>query len=96
MKTYRFLGLELKIAFCLSRVKRLEIDIPSWADDCYVHKSDTPDAIVRYWKGGEVYFIELPKCKKAKEISCSGMYEIIDDKREYAKNRKIVVDIYLW
>jgi len=96
MRIFRFFGIEIKTLFTLNRVKRLTFDIPCWADDCYVHNSDGSEAVIRYWRGGEAYYIKLPKCIRAKEISVSRMYCIVDDNREYAQNRKIVVDVYTW
>lgn len=96
MRTLKFFGLELNVSLKLNRVKRMEIDIPYWADDCYIHNSDTSKAIIIYWRGGQKYNIDLPKCIKAKEIIVSRKYTIANGVRSYTKNRKVVVDVYLW
>ena len=93
MKTLRFFGIQIKVAFCIDRVKRMTFDIPDWADDCYVHNSDTKDAVIRYFKGGTPHFIDLPKCKKADCVSVSKLYN--KDRTCYNTDRKIVVDVYL-
>lgn len=93
MKTKRIFGLELSFHFSIERVKRMTFSIPDWADDCSVYNSDTSEAIIRYWKGSTKYFIKLPKCKRAKEISVSKLYN--KDRTGYNTNRKIVVDVYL-
>lgn len=96
MRTLKLFGLEINMSFSLNRVKRMVFDIPDWADDCYVHNCNTPKAVIRYWRGGEKYFIDLPKCIKAKEISVSRMYAISNGVRDYTQNRKVAVDVYLW
>jgi hypothetical protein len=95
MKTYKIFGIQIDLAFCLkiSRVKRINIDIPDWADDCHLNISDSKP-IIKYYKGTTPYFINIPKCKKAVQISRDKLYDRING--GYKQNRKIVIDLYLW
>ncbi len=93
MKTYRIFGFNVKVAFCIDRVKRLTLDIPDWADDTWTHTNDDGTISVRYFKGSKPFYIDLPKCEKADVVSVSKLYN--KDRTGYAKNRKIVVDAYV-
>lgn len=93
-RSFRFLGIQFRISFQVNRIKRMSFDIPDWADDCHIDMSDTPNAIIMYWKGSEKYFIELPKCIKADMVQLTPLYA--SDRTTYNSNRKIVVDLWKW
>lgn len=96
MKRIKFLGIEIEYFFSFSRVKRLTFDLPDWADDTCVSAinmfGDEIPPTIKYYKGSNVFYIDLPKCKTAKMVSLSPMYDKVNKCR--MKNRKIVVDIY--
>ncbi len=98
MKTKRFLGLELKFQFSLKRVKRIYVPIPDWADDTHLTRFDYEERKlmpqkVCYWKQATPFYIEIPKCKEAVQVSVSNLYN--KDRTAYEKNREIVIDLYL-
>ena len=108
MKTIRFLGIEIKCHFKINRVKRISVDIPDRAKDAsvqsYILKGNNllSDPIyldnprISYWNSKKVKmeYIDLPKCKRAEEISVSPLRDRVNG--GYHKNRKIVIDLYLW
>jgi hypothetical protein len=98
MKTYRILGIEINFSFSIRRVKRLTFDLPDWADDTCITTSDVNNNKIphkiKYYKGSTRYYIDLPKCIDAQEVSLTPMYGIVNNDRVRMTNRKIVVDIY--
>lgn len=80
----------MQINFHLSifKIKRVSISIPDWADDVHV----TYENKIKYYKGCDSFFIDLPKCRKSKEISITPHYD--RHKNSYNTDRKVVVDLF--
>ena len=99
-------NLELKFSFSIKRVRRIEVPVPDRADDTHLRHglhdggvdqeswSATPDGEdkVVYYIGNTPHFIDIPKCKRSVQISCTPMRK--GHGREYNTNRKVVIDLY--
>lgn len=103
MKLYMTLGFEVKTSSSLRKVERLTFNLPCWADDTDIIseiKEGNTIFKIRYWRGRDDFYIDLPKCNKACKVSLTPLYR--DDYRDdpqilrpvYNTNRKIIVDIY--
>jgi hypothetical protein len=96
MKIFRIFGFEIKIHFSFEKYKRIEVSIPDWADDAHLRHIDSNDSDdkykVCYYKGSTPYYIDIPKHKKAIEISVTRLYN--KERTDYEKNRKVIIDLY--
>jgi hypothetical protein len=99
MRTFKFWGIQIDFLFIIWRVKRLTFDLPDWADDITIifmnYHNELIQPRIKYHKGSkgfyEAKYIDLPKCKTAKQIYVTPKY---DSDLNQTTNRKIVVDIY--
>lgn len=98
MKKIRFLGLQVDFHLSIRRVKRLQFDLPDWADDTCITTYDVDDKPIphkiKYYKGSTRFYIDLPKCKDAVKVFLTPLYSIVDGKRVRSTDRKIIVDVY--
>jgi len=97
MKTIKIGNIVMNIAFNVDifRRKRLTFDLPAWADDTCVTHLDTPDNVykIKYYKCSKRFYIDLPKCKRARLVSLTPLNSIKDGILQHNTDRKIVVDI---
>lgn len=113
MKALRlFYKWEIEYHLSIKKVKRIDIPIPDWGDDAHLRHglhdggidqeswSRTPDGEdkVVYYKGCTPIYVDIPKCKRSVEVSCSPLYDKEKIKAgispAYSSNRKIVIDLY--
>jgi len=93
MKKIRFLNLHIKWSFSINRYKRLTFELPIWADDVYIIKVDN-NFKIKYYKGSEKFFIDLPKCNHAEEIYLTPRTYKFNGDRLYSTYREIIVEIF--
>jgi hypothetical protein len=96
--TIKIFNLVIILGLNIFRTKQLTYYIPDNADDVSVTLLNSPDKTykVRYFQSGTgagAQFIDLPKCRQAKQISLTPMYCYCDGTKHYCNNRKIVVQI---
>lgn len=113
MKTLRlFDRWEVKYHLSIQKVKRIEITIPDWADDAHLRHglhdggkdqeswSATPDGEdkVVYYKGCTAFYIDVPKCKRSVEVSCTPLHDMTKRKAgispDHYSDRKVVIDLF--
>ena len=98
MKTFKILGFDVRLFFSVRRVKRLTFDLPDWADDTCITTTDVDGKPIphkiKYYKGSERYYIDLPKCSDAVKVSLTPLYGIVNGVRSRMTDRKIVVDVF--
>ena len=97
-KTLNILGYKLNITFFFSiyHVKKLTFNLPDWADDtCITYHDAIKGYRIKYYKGSTVFYIDLPKCKKADLVFLTPITGIVYGKRIQMTNRIITIDIYV-
>lgn len=101
MKTIKFLGLQVDFLLSVKRVKRVVFDLPDWADDAHLRQGaigdwGTPDGKTKvcYFKGSKAFYIDVPDCKKSKQVSLTPMRGIVNGKLASLTGRRLVVDLY--
>lgn len=99
MKSLRILGFEIQAGLSVYRVKRLVCELPDWAIDTCITTSDIDGNSIphkiKYYKGIQRHYIDLPECRRVVQVSLTPKYEIVDGVKLRTTNRKLIIDLFI-